>query len=149
MIKAVAGDIVLLGITDDNLMGFETKGPIYIGKEELGIDIDIQLHTGGKAYGIDGRNCLAKDLDPQTVRMLKKGGLIKLPRTQYSAYEVLIFYGKTSEDCIKIINEAMGREAVPSDLRHGEAVYGRMVDGQQVQERRKVPPSIFSGGVPR
>lgn len=143
MIKAKAGDLVILAITEENIERLKAGDPIYISKEELNIDIDIQLLMGTKAIGIDGRRCLVQSLTQETITELRRGFLKKLPRTPHSSYEVMIFYGKTNEDCIKTINEAIGEDSIPVDLSCGEAIFERMVDGQKVQERGKAPPSIF------
>lgn len=150
MIKAKAGALVILGITEDNLKGFETKGPIYISKEELEIDVDIQLLTGTLGLGVDGRRCLTQSLTEEMLERMKQGGYITFPRTEYSSYEVMVFYGKTNQDCIKTLNEGLkGGYLIPTDLRDGEAVSGRVVGGKIVYEKGPAPPGIFRNGLPR
>lgn len=146
MIKAVADNLVILGITADNVKSLIQKDPIYVPGEELGIDIDIQIVFGTKAIGVEGRKCLVQSFTPGMIEGLKKGGFHKTPKTSYSQYEVLVFYGKTNEDCIKILNEARGGDPLPMDLPSNEALTERMVNGQRIRERHKIPSSILRGG---
>lgn len=146
MIKGRADDLLIFGITDDNIRNLIAGSPIYVDGAEIEIDVDFQIIFGQKAIGINGRKCLIQSLTPAMIEDLKKGHYKKIPKNEHSRYDVLIFYGKTNEDCIRIVNAAKGGNPIPLDLRPGEAIYERVVDGQPIQERGSIPLSVLRDG---
>lgn len=143
MIKGKMRDVVILGFTPENLRGLRETGPVYISKEELEIDTDIQVTANGEAVAVDDRKCMLISISEGVLQAWKKGGYTKIDKGEHSAYNVVLFYVESAKHGIDLINNTLRKEAVPSDLKEGEAVYERVVDGKRVQERGKAPPGIF------
>lgn len=143
MIKGKMDDIVILAFTPENLKGFREVGPVYITKEELNIDTDIQITANGEAVAVGDRKCMLINISEDVIKDWEKGGYTKIDKGAHSAYNVLLFYVESVKDGIELINRSLRSEVIPYDLKAGEAVYQRMVDGKRVQERGKAPPGIF------
>ena len=147
MYRAICGELLLVGITEDNVRKILNAEPLYVKNDSIGVDFDIQIALENTlGVGIEGRKCLTNVFTKQTLEELRNGSVRQVPKTEHTKFEVCIFYGKDLDQIQLFVNEALGREAPLVKVGPSEYHIERVENGQTVVERGKAPPSIFRSG---
>lgn len=147
MYRAICGDLLLVGITEDNVRKILDAEPLYVKNDSLGLDFDIQIALENTlGIGIEGRKCLTNVFTKKTLDDLRKGAVRQIPKTEHTKIEVCIFYGKDMKKIQEWVNEAVGRDKPVVEVAPDEYYMERVENGQAVVERGKVPASIFRSG---
>lgn len=148
MYRAICGERLLVGITEDNVRKILNAEPLYVKNDSIGVDFDIQIaleNTLGIA--IEGRVCLTNTFRRQTLEGLRSGEILRqVPKTEHTDLEVCIFYGKDLDDIQRVMSRALGRVLPLVRVQPDEFHIERVENGQTIVERGKAPPSIFRSG---
>jgi hypothetical protein len=147
MLRALASDTLIVGITEDNVREILNENPLYVQNDDLGLDFDIQIVLeNSMAVGIEGRMCLTNAFSKESLEDLRKGQCRLIEKTGTLPYSVLIFYGKDLEALQLYVNEATGRATPPVELGKHEYYMEKKQNGKTVVERGTAPSSIFRNG---